>query len=501
MNGVFKDSFQFDIPVEYLNSDNVASNVTGALYLIVFSKYFLGRVCVTYVTVTDEAYAFDMFEALNTTGEPLTSIETFKPKVIEEEGLGNYESSDSKKYFDVIDGFLDTFSDANKKHKETTRIMLAFALAETGDKISKHISDQRRYLMESYRDEDADTKKGFVKNLSSTTRFFYEEWDSQIPDKINDPQSEANELLLCLDVLRMAKHDITVSLIVRYYSVLLESPAKTDARAELICALKSIVAFFVLWRAAHTSTSGIDTVYRDLLKSGYNEIGVEPFSRRSMSTPKAKPLSLCLREKLKKKLDATDDNFKDKWLAQAVKVPVYVISYPLARIMMLAAFNDTCPSSSSPGMIEKGTKGSSSMLSWDKWKQFYDESSERRFTLEHIAPQTLTDEWDQSLFEDSDLIGTIGNLTILPSTANTSASNKSWVEKKKYYGALCQDSQREKEKLLEEFSPNQKIILEKSQYLGFLGAISKVDKWTSSYIKDRSRNMLSHVWDVFDEWI
>ena len=42
------------------------------------------------------AYAFDMFESLNTTGEPLTVFETFRPKVIQAEGLDKYENSDSK---------------------------------------------------------------------------------------------------------------------------------------------------------------------------------------------------------------------------------------------------------------------------------------------------------------------------------------------------------------------------------------------------------------------
>ena len=57
---------------------------------VVFHRYFNMRMALTIVTTQSEDDAFDMFEALNTTGEPLTAFETFKPKIIEAEGLANY---------------------------------------------------------------------------------------------------------------------------------------------------------------------------------------------------------------------------------------------------------------------------------------------------------------------------------------------------------------------------------------------------------------------------
>lgn len=501
VKGKFSSSFQFDIPEAFLVDIETEESklVNETLKLIIFSKYLLHRVCVTYVTVTDETYAFDMFEALNTTGEPLTSIETFKPKVIEEEGLSSYESSESKKYFDIIDSYLDSISDADKKHKETTRVMLSFALSETGDKISKHISDQRRYLIDSYRDEDANTKRGFVKNLAYTTKFYYEEWDRSSPILLNNQDDEANLLRLCLDVLRESKHEITIPLITRFYSLIVDD--KFHPKNELVHCLKSIVAFFVLWRASHKSTAGIDSVYRDILRVGDSELGISPFSRRiSGKNISARSLSLIFREKLKKKLNATDEDLKAKWLLAAAKIPVYTISVPLTKIMMLAAFHDTCPSD--PGLIEDGTKDSNPMLSWHKWRLFnVEESIENRFTVEHVAPQELTDEWDQSLFENIELVQSIGNLTILPANANSSASNKSWSEKKKYYAALCQDNKRQKEKLLEPFSANQKQILDKVQYLGYLEPLSHVEKWEAEFVLNRSKNLLSHIWDKFENWL
>ncbi len=501
MGGTFGNAFQFDIPEGLIPKEGESDVFSEAINLIVFSKYFLQRVCLTYVTVTDEAYAFDMFEALNTTGEPLTSIETFKPKVIEEEGLGSYEGSESKKYFDVIDGFLDSISNAEEKHKATTRIMLSFALSETGEKISKHISDQRRYLLKSYRDEDANTKRGFVKNLSNVTRFYYEEWDCPEPNIINKPSTEENSMLLCLDVLRKSGHEITVPIISRFYSEIINSSPRGVTKDELEKALKSMLAFFVLWRGAHKNTAGIDSVYRDYLKSGNKDLGIDGFSRRNMAIPASSSLSLFLSEKLREKLGADEKDFREKWINAASKIPVYDISKPLTRIMMLASFHDTCPDFENPGMVENGTNGSSPMLTWYRWKLFDEQDAEKKFTLEHIAPQTITDDWDQTFYEDRDLLGTIGNLTILPSSANSSASNKSWVQKRKYYQALCQESKRKKMKVLKELNPSQQLILEQSQYLGYLEAISKVERWTASLVNERSKNMLGHVWDNFEPWL
>ena len=66
--------------------------------LLVFSKYFLERVLLVRIKTKDESYAFDMFESLNTTGTELTAFETFKPQIIRNEGIREYEGSEVEKY-------------------------------------------------------------------------------------------------------------------------------------------------------------------------------------------------------------------------------------------------------------------------------------------------------------------------------------------------------------------------------------------------------------------
>ena len=83
----------------YLAADPAGDDrqaVHKILRLAAFARYLNQRMAVTVVVTQAEDHAFDMFEALNTTGQPLTAFETFKPKVIEAEGLNAYAASPSK---------------------------------------------------------------------------------------------------------------------------------------------------------------------------------------------------------------------------------------------------------------------------------------------------------------------------------------------------------------------------------------------------------------------
>ena len=44
-----------------------------AARLVFFSRFWLDRISVVYVIAANDNYAFDIFDALNTTGEPLTA--------------------------------------------------------------------------------------------------------------------------------------------------------------------------------------------------------------------------------------------------------------------------------------------------------------------------------------------------------------------------------------------------------------------------------------------
>ena len=104
----------------------------------------------TIVTTKSEDDAFDMFEALNTTGEPLTAFETLKPRIIEAETLARYEHSASHQHIKAVEEYLDKFKKAEEKQTATSELLVPFALAETGHKLQKRLSEQRRYLRDEY---------------------------------------------------------------------------------------------------------------------------------------------------------------------------------------------------------------------------------------------------------------------------------------------------------------------------------------------------------------
>ena len=94
--------------------------------LLTFGRFFLRRVAVTMVIGKSEEYAFDMFEALNTTGEPLTAVETFKPRVIRAEGHSLYEESDSRQSMMEVESFLDRFDTAPARQTATAELLIPF---------------------------------------------------------------------------------------------------------------------------------------------------------------------------------------------------------------------------------------------------------------------------------------------------------------------------------------------------------------------------------------
>jgi hypothetical protein len=58
--------------------------------LLLILRFVLQRVFVADIVAKKEEYAFEMFDSLNTTGDPLTAFETFKPKVVEHIGCFNF---------------------------------------------------------------------------------------------------------------------------------------------------------------------------------------------------------------------------------------------------------------------------------------------------------------------------------------------------------------------------------------------------------------------------
>ena len=221
------------VPTALFQGD-VPSTVKAELYgdggsyielfrVLVFARFILRRVGVTLVVAKSEEYAFDMFEALNSTGEPLTAIETFKPRVIQAEGHGQYEESDSFVWMEEIADYLNRFRTAPRRQSATARLLTAFALAEDGSKLSKRLNDQRRYLMKRY-DADASgiaEKRAFLRHLAMTARVLDMAWEPHSKGAAPKLRSVTlgSDGELCISVLRAAKHNVVLGPLTRFYTL------------------------------------------------------------------------------------------------------------------------------------------------------------------------------------------------------------------------------------------------------------------------------------------
>jgi hypothetical protein len=478
--------------------------------LVLFGKFMLERVAVTVVTAKNEDYAFDMFEALNTTGEPLTAFETCRPKVIEAETLQKYEDSISHQSMKLVEGYLDEYSGAEDKHKATSRLLIPFALAESGEKLSKRLSDQRRYLKDSFdRLGSANDKREFVKHLAHTAMFLRHLWPDDrngIPELPDAKFPNQSLTLLCLDVLRAANHHITIGPLTRFFSQ--SRSAGVDQLPSTLLEFQegilAVTAFFALWRSSRIGTDKIDSHYRDILRFGVEGAGIDPFARRPQKglaqVPSAEKLRAAFLHIL---MDKGGIVSKDEWVRLASQTPVYKNSIPLARFLLYVATHDTAPDSANPGLVKAGRVGSLNILTIEQWKD--------KLTVEHVAPQKrlMAGGWDSALYEVDDTINRLGNLTLAPGIENASLGNRPWAVKRLMYRVLGSPTVDDLDQRIEEaqqqgidLSKDTAEILRLAKFLPHVRAIGDVDgEWTTDIVAARSKRLAELAWVRLSSWL
>ncbi|MEH6720195.1 MAG: hypothetical protein V7704_15035 [Aurantimonas endophytica] len=149
------------------------------LRLMAFGRYLNTRNSITVVTTAQEDYAFDIFEALNTTGQPLTAFETFRPKVIETEGMAAYPHTPSAEYMKTIESYLDRFDKADDRQRATSSLLIPFGLLDRGERIEGRLATQRTYLRTTYDSlPDLAAKRAFTSALATTSVFLRNGWQA-----------------------------------------------------------------------------------------------------------------------------------------------------------------------------------------------------------------------------------------------------------------------------------------------------------------------------------
>lgn len=482
--------------------------------LVMLGAYVLNRIALTVVKGKDEDYAFTIFESLNTTGEPLTAFETFLPRVVMAEGLEEYRTSDAHGYMTAVQEYLNRYGVGDKLQNATRELLVTFALAETGKKLSKRLSDQRVYMkdtFERYKDSKS-ARDDFLCNLKDTAAFVGSTWDPSGPRQLPGLGASAvtDTVDLCLAFLKDLNHTIAIAPLVRFYSAALaaeEGEARTQLTRDFESAIKAITAFTVFWRATRRGTGNIDSEYREIMSGVAPLTDLGPLARRRAELDEGAASPTVDVEALKSELVARLKSLEHggipnlgSFLAKAAALPLYSISQPLTRFLLLAAYHDTVEDPDNPGLIQVGKTGVAPCFTAQGWKNSV------HLTVEHIAPRQTTAGWDVGFYTDNEVVHRIGNLVLSPAAANSSLSSRPWTEKRVLYGALGAPTAQEAQSLLDSsgltFAQSTEELAQLSSYLPHLRALGqRAIEWDPTFMASRADVLLRLTYLRLKDWL
>jgi hypothetical protein len=486
--------------------------------LVMVAAYVLDRIALTVVQGKDEDYAFTIFESLNTTGEPLTAFETFLPRVVMSEGIQVYQDSAAHEQMKSVQKYLDRFSVGDSLLKATSELLVTFALAETGKKLSKRLSHQRAYMKDTFdRHKESGAQRSFyLRHLNDASVFLGSAWNPKEGEPRQLKGLPANAMTdtvkLCLSFLDDLNHSIAAAPLVRFYSTALHATPGDEQNERIIefeKAIKAITAFTVFWRSTRRGTGNIDGQYRSIME-GSSLTGVGPLARtygyqnRISNEPQVDAESL--RQELLARLTATDHKFGgipdlETFLSEASALPFYDISVPLTRFLLLAAYHNTVEDSENPGLIKAGREGVSPCLVSGSW------TDETHLTIEHIIPQEgRQPDWSKDFYVNKDLKHSLGNLVLAPKAANSSLGNRPWGEKKVLYAALGAKTKEDAKCILDKsgisLASSTEELAQMSRYLPHLRALGEYgEEWNVNFVHQRTETLLRLAYGQLRDWL
>ena len=483
----------------------------GLVRLVLFSSYVIQRVVLTRVEARNEADAFDIFDALNTTGEPLTALETCKPLLIQfENERDGYSGSQSKEDWESMESTLsEAYSEPASQQIETKQMLTSFALYFDGNKLPLDLTRQRQYLRERFRNavaHNVDTARGFVRSLSEMAEFRSQYWKKSAIDGLGvsaiGPE-ESDSLKLCLRFVADMNTSLAIPILARYWSKF----GEYDEERSFLSATKAVTAFLVLRRSVTGGTGRIDSDFRHLMGSAPKS-GGDPLCVGSQLSNHILSID-SLRRELREFLGQPRIGIKDKksWLAKAKGVEFGLQApRPLCRFLLLAAAHNGRPDESRPGFFTRTDVVEGADLDFFNHRNWV---GQKYATVEHIAPVADPGRgWERKIYAREATRHMIGNLLLLPERENQSIGNSKWQRKKIFYAALAAQAKSERETLIEaakgqgyKFGKKTQTLLQSQERLGMLDHLANVEDWTATLIEQRTENILELAWDQVSPWL
>lgn len=480
--------------------------VSRLLRLMAFGRYLNTRMAITVVTTAQEDYAFDIFEALNTTGQPLTAFETFRPKVIETEGMAQYPHTPSFKYMKTIEDYLDRYKKADDRQRATSSLLIPFGLLDKGERIEGRLAAQRTYLRTTYDSlPDLNAKRAFTAALATTSLFLRNGWQApsktaSMPNPGAKPLHDA-EAGFCFEAMRSLRHDITVAPMVRFYA---EADGAADSASTIAYegAIKAMTAFSMMWRAAKGGTSSIDSRYRTLMSGGQDVVA--PVARRTKAgAALAMPTLAQVQQTLWAMLKRARLDTRDAWVNAVVQRPVYLENTLVTRFLLLVALHNSVGDGTT-GLVKGGGRGNMNLLSADLW---YSEATE---TVEHVAPASKDHaHWPDAIYEDSRTVHQLGNLLPLPALENNEAADASWARKKILLAIFAAESVDDAKKSMGDAAKVGITLTKKAEKIATGNPMLPICKgvaeyngdWNAGFIAMRGRRLAELAYDRMADWL
>ena len=466
----------------------------SAIRIAVFSQFLLNQVIFIDVRAPDEETAFSLFEPLNTTGQPLTPIETLRPLAVTAEGgQDSYLDSRSDNAFQLVGQYVPDELEATQRSKRVSSLLTSFALGQDGTKLAHSMLEQRRYLRRAYNNEiDLEARRVFIEGIADTATFLSDVWeDAESPLITTGTPAER----LSLQVLKSSNHLIVVPLLVRYFERA-HQLGTVESREDFRNVVRAALAFWTIWRSSRTTTGGIDSVHRGLIKSGLAATSLPPLARSATAVsdmPKPGEVKAALRSLLKSELAVADF---DSWSLLVNSQQLYETTRVLARYILLCAHDDAIPDPSATGHAMRGAPGSWRTLSLEVWRAHY--------TVEHIAPQqkrSTDTSYASELYDEGD-INRLGNLTLLPSNLNRLLGNKTWPFKRDVFQMVSMMDKDERIAALKEgnlygLGAKSKALLESSDFMPFCKFVAthQAGEINRSYIGERGKRLAALAWE------
>ena len=462
----------------------------------------------TRVEAQNQADAFDIFDALNTTGEPLTALETCKPLIIQfEDDREGYLGSQSKEDWESMESTLaEAYSEPAKQQLETKQMLTSFALYFDGHKLQLDLTNQRRYLRDRFRQAatlNTDFARGFVRSLNEMAEFRSQYWDKTAIDGLGvsavGPE-ESDSLKLCLRFIADMNTSLAIPILVRYWS-------EYGEEQSFLSATRAVTAFLALRRSVTGGTARIDSDFRGLMgnkpKSGGDPLCIGP--QKSNQILSIESLRKELREFLREPRIGVKD--KESWMAKAKDIEFGLQApRPLCRFLLLAAAHNARPDKSHPGLLTDSDVVEGADLDFFNHRNWV---GQKYATVEHIAPVTDPSHgWERRIYTRAATRQLIGNLLLLPEKENQSIGNSGWQKKKTFYAALAEQSKSERVALIEatksqgyRFGKKTQTLLQSQERLGMLDHLTNVEHWTAALIERRTKNILELAWDEISPWL